>query len=110
MRRLRLPEYLCVRGNMQLVINSYGSYIRKKGECFEITVDEKKQEISAQKVQSLLITTAVLISTDAILLANENNTDIIFMDQHGNPFSRVWHSRFGSTTYIRRKQWEFSEN
>ena len=95
---------------MQLVINSYGSYIRKKGECFEITVDEKKQEISAKKVQSLLITTAVLISTDAILLAHENNIDIIFMDQHGNPFSRVWHSRFGSTTYLRRKQLEFSEN
>ncbi|MBF0121545.1 MAG: CRISPR-associated endonuclease Cas1 [Desulfobacterales bacterium] len=95
---------------MQLVINTYGGYIRKKGECFEITVDEKKQEISAKKVQSILITTAVLISSDAILLANENNIDIIFLDQFGNPFSRVWHCKFGSTAHIRRKQLEFSEN
>lgn len=95
---------------MQLVINTYGSYIRKRGECFEIKTDEQKKEISARKVQSILITTSVLISTDAILLAHENNVDIIFLDKHGDPFSRVWHSKFGSTAYIRRKQLEFSEN
>ena len=95
---------------MQIVINSYGSYIRKRGECFEIGVDDKKQEISARKVQTILISTSALISSDAILLAHENNIDIIFIDQFGNPFSRVWHSRFGSTNYIRRKQLEYSDN
>ncbi len=93
---------------MQLVINSRGTYIRKKGECFEIKTEEKKHEISASKVQSILITTAVLISTDAILLANENNIDIVFLDHYGNPFSRVWHSKFGSTAFVRRKQLELS--
>ncbi len=96
------------RDFMQLVLNTYGSYLKKKGECFEIKVDDKKQEISARKVQSILITTAVLVSTDAILLAHENNVDIVFLDKYGNPFSRVWHSKFGSTTYIRRKQLEYS--
>ncbi len=95
---------------MQLVINSRGAYIRKAGECFDVTVDEKKTEISAQKVQSILITTSVLISTDALLLASEHNIDVVFLDHFGNPFSRVWHSRFGSTTYIRRRQLEISEN
>lgn len=96
---------------MQIVINNYGGYIRKKGECFEVKVGEEKgQEISARKVQSILITTSVLISSDAILLAHEHNIDIIFLDRHGNPFSRVWHSKFGSTAYIRRKQIELSEN
>ncbi len=95
---------------MQLVVNSYGAYIRRREECFQIAVDEKKQEISAHKVDSILITTSVLISSDALLLAHENNIDVIFLDQFGNPFSRVWHSKFGSTTYIRRKQLEFSEN
>ena len=93
---------------MQLVINSRGAYIRKRGECFEITIDEKKTEISASKVQSIVITTAVLISTDAILLANENNIDIVFLDHYGNPFSRIWHSKFGSTAFIRRRQLELS--
>ncbi|MCP4346281.1 MAG: CRISPR-associated endonuclease Cas1 [Desulfobacterales bacterium] len=95
---------------MQLIINSYGSYIRKREECFEIKTDEQKKEISARKVQSILITTSVLISTDAILLAHENNIDIIFLDKYGNPYSRVWHSKFGSTAFIRRKQLELSEN
>jgi CRISPR-associated protein Cas1 len=100
---------------MQLAINTYGSFIRKRGECFEIGVEGenknmKKQEISARKVQSILITTSVLISTDAILLAHEHNIDIIFLDQYGKPFSRVWHSKFGSTAFIRRMQLELSEN
>jgi len=100
---------------MQLAINTYGSFIRKKGECFEIGVEGenntlKKQEISARKVQSVLITTSVLISTDAILLAHEHNIDIIFLDKYGKPFSRVWHSKFGSTAFIRRMQLELSEN
>ncbi len=95
---------------MQLVINTYGGFIRKKGECFEVSTDEQKKEISARKVQSILITTSVLISTDAILLAHEHNIDIVFLDHYGKPFSRVWHSKFGSTAYIRRKQIEFSEN
>jgi len=95
---------------MQIVINSYGSYIRKRSDCFEIGVGDKKQELPARKVQSILITTSVMVSTDAILLAHEHNIDIIFLNQYGDPFSRVWHSRFGSTTYIRRKQLEFSEN
>lgn len=93
---------------MQLVINSKGAYIRKRGECFEITIDEKKTEIAASKVQSIVITTAVLISTDAILLANEHNIDIVFLDYYGNPFSRIWHSKFGSTAFIRRRQLELS--
>jgi len=93
---------------MQIVINTRGSYIRKRGECFEIKVEDNKQEISARKVQSILITTSVLISTDAILLAHENNIDIIFLDAFGDPFSRIWHSKFGSTAYIRRMQLEYS--
>jgi len=95
---------------MQIVINSYGSYIRKQSECFVVGVKDKKQEIPARKVQSIMVTTSAMISTDAILLAHEHNVDIIFLNQYGKPFSRVWHSRFGSTTYIRRKQLEFSGN
>jgi len=97
---------------MQLAINSRGAYIRKSGECFSVKTDEmeRAQEISAAKVESILISTSVLISTDAIKLAFENNIEIVFMDDFGNPYSRVWHSKFGSTAFIRRKQLEFSEN
>ncbi|MDM8552455.1 CRISPR-associated endonuclease Cas1 [Desulfobacterales bacterium HSG2] len=96
---------------MQIVINNYGGFIRKRGECFEVRVGEEKgQEIAAIKVQSILITTSVMISSDALFLAHQHNVDVIFLDRHGNPFSRVWHSKFGSTAFIRRKQIELSEN
>lgn len=95
---------------MQLTISSYGAYIRKRGECFEIKVDNNKEEISARRVQSILITTGAAISSDALHLAHEYNVDVIFLDKYGDPFARVWHAKFGSTTYIRRKQLEYSQD
>jgi len=67
-------------------------------------------EVSADKVDSILITTSATISTDAIEFAVENNIDIVFLDFHGNPFGRVWHSKLGSTTLIRRRQLEAEAN
>lgn len=94
---------------MQLVINTYGSYLQKNGDCFKVKTDEKVFEISCKKVASILISTAAYITTDAIKMAVENNIDIVFMDEHGDPYGRVWHSRLGSTTLIRRRQLEIAD-
>jgi CRISPR-associated protein Cas1 len=40
----------------------------------------------------------------------ENNIDIVFLDEHGNPYGRVWHPKLGSTTLIRRRQLEIAED
>jgi CRISP-associated protein Cas1 len=93
---------------MQLVINTYGAYLRKRDNCFLIKVEDNSQEVSVKKVQSILITTGVLISSDALQMAIENNIDVVFMDKYGDPFGRLWHSKLGSTTLIRRKQLESS--
>lgn len=94
---------------MQLVINTYGSYLQKNGDCFKIKKEEQVFEVSVKKVSSILITTAAYITTDAIKLAMDHNVDIIFLDDFGDPFGRVWHSKLGSTTLIRRKQLEVAE-
>jgi CRISPR-associated protein Cas1 len=91
---------------MQLVINTRGSYLKKSNNCFLVKTDEKTFEVSADKIDTILITTSATITTDAIQFAIENNIDIIFLDYHGNPFGRVWHSKLGSTTLIRRRQLE----
>ncbi len=57
-----------------------------------------------------MITTAATVSTDAIKFAVENNIDIIFLDNFGYPYGRVWHSKLGSTVLIRRRQLEYSDN
>jgi CRISPR-associated protein Cas1 len=94
---------------MQLVINTYGSYLQKNGDCFRVKTDEKVFEISCKKVSSILISTSAYITTDAVKMAMENNIDIVFIDEFGNPYGRVWHSKLGSTTLIRRKQFEIAE-
>ena len=91
---------------MQLVINSYGAYLRKNGNCFLVKREDRSFEIAVGKVNSILITTAAYITTDAIKLAVDNNIDIVFLDSHGDPYGRVWHPKLGSTTLIRRRQLE----
>lgn len=95
---------------MQLVINTHGSYLRKKEGNFLVKTDEQVFEVSAKKVQSIMITTSAYLSTDAIKLAMDNNIDVIFLDEFGDPFGRVWHSKLGSTTLIRRKQLEIAND
>lgn len=94
---------------MQLVINTYGSYLQKNGDCFKVKRDDRVFEISVKKVSSIMITTAAYITTDAIKLAMDYNIDIIFLDEFGEPYGRVWHSKLGSTTLIRRRQLEIAE-
>ncbi|OGW58689.1 MAG: CRISPR-associated endonuclease Cas1 [Nitrospirae bacterium RIFCSPHIGHO2_02_FULL_42_12] len=93
---------------MQLVINTYGSYLQKNGDCFKIKKGDEVFEVSVKKVSSIMITTAAYITTDAIKLAMDHNIDIIFLDEFGDPFGRVWHSKLGSTTLIRRRQLEIA--
>lgn len=95
---------------MQLVINTYGSYLQKNGDCFKVKTDEKVFEISCKKVSSILISTAAYITTDAIKMAMENNIDVVFIDDFGDPYGRVWHPKLGSTTLIRRRQLEIAES
>ncbi len=91
---------------MQLVINTRGAYLKKEKNCFLVKNDEKTFEVSADKVDSILITTSATITTDAIEFAVENNIDIVFLNYFGDPYGRVWHSKLGSTTLIRRRQLE----
>ena len=93
---------------MQLVINTYGSYLRKSGDCFLVKTEDKTYEISVRKVDSIMIATSAYLSTDALKMAIENNIDVVFLDEFGDPYGRVWHSKLGSTVLIRRKQLEIS--
>ena len=95
---------------MKLIVNSEGVYLSKVGECFCLKKDGQKQEISAKKVEQILITTSTALTTDAIELAVENNIDIVFLKKYGQPFARVWHSKMGSISTIRKKQLELEEN
>ena len=94
---------------MQLVINTYGAFIHKVGDCFNVKIDDQKQQISVKKVDSILISTHVAFTSDAVQLAMEHNIDVVFLDKFGNPYARIWQPKLGSTTLIRRRQLEIAE-
>lgn len=101
---------------MQLYINTYGTYVHIKDEMFEVRIREKdtndikKHHFAASKVTGIIMTTGAALSTDAIRLAILNNVDIVFTEKDGQPLGRVWHSKLGSTTKIRKCQLEASLN
>jgi len=94
---------------MQLILNTFGAYLSRRGSLFQIKVNDQTTEVAARRVKSILVTTGAAFSTDAIQLAIENNIDVLFLDKYGNPFGRVWHGRPGSTTAIRRRQFAMAQ-
>lgn len=95
---------------MQLIINTFGSSLRKEGQMFEILSGDQKHKIAPAKITSILISTGAHLSTDAIQLALQNNIEIFLLDKFGNPMGRFWHVRMGSTVRIRRAQLRLSES
>ena len=97
---------------MQLVINTYGTYLHIKDELFEVRIKkegtEEKHHFASQKVSSIFMSKGSAISTDAIILALKNNIDIIVFENDGMPVGRFWHSKPGSTAKIKKMQLEAS--
>lgn len=98
---------------MQIYLNTYGTYLHVKDQMFEIRIPVKdanpeKKHIAAHKVKSIILSTSAALSTDAVKLALMNNIDIIFSHADGHPMGRIWHSKLGSTTKIRKRQLEAS--
>ena len=100
---------------MQLYVNTYGTYVHIKDQMFEIRVpvegknsEYTKHHYAAHKVKSIVLPKAVALSSDAVILALKHNVDIIFVDFDGRPLGRVWHSKLGSTTKIRKCQLKIS--
>lgn len=96
---------------MQLIINTFGTSLRRKGDRLVIRSPsaERPVEISAHKVQSLVIATGVHLSSNVVHLASEHNIDVVFLDKSGQPTARVWQTKMGSTAAIRRRQLEAAD-
>lgn len=99
---------------MQLIINTYGTYVHVKDDLFEVSLtkngEKQKHHFASQKVTSILMSKGAALSTDAIILAMKNNIDIIVFEYDGMPIGRFWLSKPGSTSKIRKQQLEASLN
>lgn len=92
---------------MHIVLNSYGSCIRRENDLFVISTAETEQKIHPADVRSISVSRGARISSDAVLLAIAHQIDVLFIDDLGMPQGRVWSVRFGSISQIRIKQIEF---
>ena len=93
---------------MQIHLNTYGTYLHVHERMFEVRkrVDGvvEKMQLAAHKIKSIWVSNGVALSANAVKLAMEHNIDIVFLEANGNPYGRVWHSKLGSTTRIRKEQ------
>ena len=92
---------------MELILNSYGVSLHKKGGNFSVYTPEGKQLIPADKVKSITIGKGARVTSDAVMLAIEHEIDLMFTDRKGMPQGRIWSVRYGSIASIRRAQLEF---
>lgn len=95
---------------MEIVLNSYGGSLSRSNSNFLVSNDESSQLIPVYGVTAIYAWKSTRISTDAIILALDNDIDIVFMDRHGNVKGRIWNNKFGSIATIRKGQLLFESS
>lgn len=93
---------------MELIINSFGTSLSRDGEGFVIANADGRQRVPAKGIRSIQISKGAQITSDAVLLAVENEIEVLFLDRAGKPAARIWSPRYGSISTIRKGQLAFS--
>jgi CRISPR-associated protein Cas1 len=93
---------------MELILNTFGTSLSRDNEAFQIIHKDGKQRVPAQGISSIQISRGAQITSDAVLLAIENEIEVLFMDKTGNPVGRIWSPKYGSVSTIRKGQLAFS--
>lgn len=93
---------------MELVLNTFGTSLVKENGNLVVIHKDGKQQIPMDKLKTILISKGAKLSSDAALLAIENEIEIMFVDNSGKPQGRLWSVKYGSVSTIRRKQLDFT--
>ena len=95
---------------MNLVLNTFGTALNRDNEGFVVTQQQIRQRIPADDLKSIHISNGANITSDAVLLAIEKEIEIIFVDKQGHPQGRIWSSKYGSISTIRKGQLQFVQS
>lgn len=93
---------------MELVLNTFGTSLNRDNEGFVITHKDGRQRIPADGIKSIQISRGAQITSDAVMLAVENEIEVLFMDRSGMPIGRIWSPKYGSISTIRKGQLNFT--
>jgi CRISPR-associated protein Cas1 len=90
---------------MLLEICEHGSVLKRDHDCFIVKGPSGKREFPAEKVEAIIITANVMVSTQAVALCLEKEIQLVLASWSGRPFGRFWASTPGRATEIRRQQY-----
>lgn len=95
---------------MEIVLNTFGTAISRDNEAFIVTTNEGRKRVPVEGVTSIKICKSAQITSDAVLLAIENEIEVVFADKSGSILGRVWSPRYGSISTIRKGQLTFTKS
>ena len=95
---------------MDLILNTFGTSLNRDNEGFVVTYNDVRRRIPTMNISSIQVYKGTQITSDAILLAIEKEIDVLFLDRSGHPAGRVWSSKYGSISTIRKGQVNFSSS
>jgi len=98
---------------MHLYITTFGSFLHIKDGMFEVRYTDEdgkdvKKKIPPKKVTGIVLDRGTSLTYEVVKVALSHNIDIVFAEGNGAAIGRVWHSKLGSTTKIRKRQLEAS--
>lgn len=93
---------------MELVLHTFGTLLCRDMEGFVITNSEGRKRLPCNGITSIQIGKGVQVTSDAIMLAIEREIEILFVERAGDLKGRVWSSRYGSISTIRKGQLAFA--
>ncbi len=92
---------------MEIVLNTFGTSINRDNEAFVISGTDGRQRVPVSGVTSIRIGKSAQITSDAVLLAIENEIEVLFTDRTGSVIGRIWSPKYGSISTIRKGQLQF---
>ena len=66
---------------MELILNTFGTSLNRDNEGFVITHKDGRQRIPVDGIKSIQISKGAQITNDAVMLAIENEIEVLFMDR-----------------------------
>jgi CRISPR-associated protein Cas1 len=95
---------------MQLILDKRGIHLSVEDGLFKVKVQDQLQHIPVSKLKSIVMHKSASLTTDAVLLAIENEIEILFFNKIGQSQGRIWSHKYGSVSAIRKNQIQFSQN
>jgi len=91
----------------RIILTDRGSFLGKSGEQFRIArKDEPEVLIPARNVEQITIMgSGISISSDAVEMADQMGTEIVFASYYGRPLARLIPASLGGTVRTRREQY-----